>query len=226
MIKGWSSESAPATEWMAVTSSASDSVSGGSSPGRRCASIVLPIPGGNLVNNYLAVMLRNWARAGRLNRFSRVILAPRAHTPGRININTVVTANPTADRDDRVGLEHEDVNVLMGKEAPGHIFSIYHGGPGDGVGVDPVCAGVAACESDGLVDVDHLEVSAGVCPLSYLDAIAVGGSVHRCLDGRVAGASFAAITTRGHVKHTGVSLHRIGRSRHDEKNCHHKDQPA
>ena len=42
-------------------------------------------------NNYLAVMLRNWADAGSVNMFSRVILAPRDRTPGRININTVQT---------------------------------------------------------------------------------------------------------------------------------------
>ena len=42
-------------------------------------------------NNYLAVMLRNWSDAGSINMFSRVILAPRDKTPGRININTVQT---------------------------------------------------------------------------------------------------------------------------------------
>ncbi len=42
-------------------------------------------------NNYLAVMLRNWSDAGNVNMFSRVILAPRDRTPGRININTVQT---------------------------------------------------------------------------------------------------------------------------------------
>ena len=38
--------SRPATEWMRVTSSASARVSGGRIPGRRRASIVLPVPGG------------------------------------------------------------------------------------------------------------------------------------------------------------------------------------
>lgn len=42
-------------------------------------------------NNYLGLFLRNWGRAGELNRFSRVILAAPRHTPGRININTVET---------------------------------------------------------------------------------------------------------------------------------------
>ena len=39
-------------------------------------------------NNYLALFLRNWAKGGTLNRFSRVILAPRHREPGRINLNT------------------------------------------------------------------------------------------------------------------------------------------
>ena len=42
-------------------------------------------------NNFLAVLLRNRAGVGRVNRFSRVILAPRNKTRGRINVNTVVT---------------------------------------------------------------------------------------------------------------------------------------
>lgn len=46
VISGRALVSSPATEWIAVTSSASDSVSGGRIPGRRCASIVFPIPGG------------------------------------------------------------------------------------------------------------------------------------------------------------------------------------
>jgi len=43
-------------------------------------------------NNYLALFLRNWARPGMLNRFSRVVLAPRARSHGRININTAQMA--------------------------------------------------------------------------------------------------------------------------------------
>ncbi len=39
-------------------------------------------------NNYLALFIRNWAPPGMLNRFSRVVLAPRARSHGRININT------------------------------------------------------------------------------------------------------------------------------------------
>ena len=42
-------------------------------------------------NNFLAVLLRNRAGQGRVNQFSRVILAPRNKTRGRINVNTVVT---------------------------------------------------------------------------------------------------------------------------------------
>ena len=43
---GWPGGSSPATEWIRVTSSACSSVSGGRRPGRRRASIVLPVPGG------------------------------------------------------------------------------------------------------------------------------------------------------------------------------------
>jgi len=42
-------------------------------------------------NNYLALLLRNWAQGGRLNRFSRVILTSSRRTPGKININTATT---------------------------------------------------------------------------------------------------------------------------------------
>ncbi len=42
-------------------------------------------------NNFLAVSLRNRSAAGFVARFSRVILAARNKTPGRININTVET---------------------------------------------------------------------------------------------------------------------------------------
>ncbi|HIA48342.1 MAG TPA: lamin tail domain-containing protein [Candidatus Hydrogenedentes bacterium] len=42
-------------------------------------------------NNYLAVFIRNRADSTVLNRFTRVILAPRAKTPGRLNINTLET---------------------------------------------------------------------------------------------------------------------------------------
>ncbi|HOJ34862.1 MAG TPA: hypothetical protein PKY35_13105 [Candidatus Hydrogenedentes bacterium] len=48
-------------------------------------------------NNYLAVFLRNWAKGGALNRFSRVILTGVERTPGKININTVDTRNEGGD---------------------------------------------------------------------------------------------------------------------------------
>jgi hypothetical protein len=51
VISGVSGDSVPATEWIAVTSSASLSDSGGSSPGSRWASIVFPIPGGLICTN-------------------------------------------------------------------------------------------------------------------------------------------------------------------------------
>ena len=46
VISGVLPDSRPATEWIAVTSSASLSLSGGNKPGSRCASIVFPTPGG------------------------------------------------------------------------------------------------------------------------------------------------------------------------------------
>ena len=49
VISGVLPDRRPATEWIAVTSSDSPSDSGGSSPGRRCASIVLPTPGGPVI---------------------------------------------------------------------------------------------------------------------------------------------------------------------------------
>jgi hypothetical protein len=42
-------------------------------------------------NNFLAVFVRNWARAGKPNRILGVVLAPRDRSAGRINVNTVET---------------------------------------------------------------------------------------------------------------------------------------
>ena len=42
-------------------------------------------------NNFLALFVRNRADSSVLNRISRVVLTPRAKTPGRMNINTVET---------------------------------------------------------------------------------------------------------------------------------------
>lgn len=42
-------------------------------------------------NNYLGLLLRNWAQGGRLNRFSRVILTSSRRTSGKLNINTATT---------------------------------------------------------------------------------------------------------------------------------------
>lgn len=42
-------------------------------------------------NNFLALFIRNRADSSVLNRISRVVLTPRAKTPGRMNINTVET---------------------------------------------------------------------------------------------------------------------------------------
>jgi hypothetical protein len=50
VTSGASGGSVPAIEWIAVTSSAACSSSGGSRPGRRSASMVLPAPGGPVRN--------------------------------------------------------------------------------------------------------------------------------------------------------------------------------
>ena len=52
VTSGASGGRVPATEWIAVTSSAACSSSGGSSPGSRSASIVLPAPGGPVRNRW------------------------------------------------------------------------------------------------------------------------------------------------------------------------------
>jgi hypothetical protein len=44
-------------------------------------------------NNYLGLRVRNWAPQGTMNRISRIVLAPRERTPGRLNINTVATSD-------------------------------------------------------------------------------------------------------------------------------------
>jgi hypothetical protein len=67
-------------------------------------------------HNYLALYLRNWTVAGRLNRFLGLILTPRDRTSGRININTVETR---AFRDDRNGPTRL-FNALIG--VPGVLF--------------------------------------------------------------------------------------------------------
>ncbi len=42
-------------------------------------------------HNYLAVMVRNWSTPGQVLRFSGLVLTPNKRTPGRININTMLT---------------------------------------------------------------------------------------------------------------------------------------
>lgn len=64
-------------------------------------------------NNYLALLLRNWAKNGETNRFSRVILAPHNKTPGRININTVETRRIKNDQPDR-NVPENFFNALQG----------------------------------------------------------------------------------------------------------------
>lgn len=54
-------------------------------------------------NNYLALRLRNWAAPGRLNRFSRVVLAPTNRVRGRVNLNTVATVRDPNTLSNRPG---------------------------------------------------------------------------------------------------------------------------
>jgi hypothetical protein len=51
-------------------------------------------------NTYLAMFIRNWAPPGRLNRFSRVVLAPHNRNQGRINVNTATTRAINVDTPD------------------------------------------------------------------------------------------------------------------------------
>ncbi|MBI4557329.1 MAG: hypothetical protein HY706_07080 [Candidatus Hydrogenedentes bacterium] len=67
-------------------------------------------------NNYLALFLRNWARTSVLNRCSRVVLAPRSRTAGRININTAVTRRVAGTNSDEI------FNPLLG--IPGVLFGL------------------------------------------------------------------------------------------------------
>jgi len=70
-------------------------------------------------NNYLGVFLRNWAKGGLLNRFSRVILTGVERTPGRVNINTVdsrIEPTPTNP-------SPPEANVLSG--VPGILASTF-----------------------------------------------------------------------------------------------------
>lgn len=82
-------------------------------------------------NNYLAVFLRNWGQGDTLNRFSRVILAGRARTPGRMNINTVENIPVRTDAD-------YQFNPLQG--IPGVLAAFSDGSfdfPSDTFGIGP-----------------------------------------------------------------------------------------
>ena len=65
-------------------------------------------------NNYLAVAIRNWAPEGWLNRFAGVVLAPPDRTPGRLDVNTVVTRAYPEDDSATPQIEHRGFNALMG----------------------------------------------------------------------------------------------------------------
>ena len=49
-------------------------------------------------NNFLAIFIRNRSDRDIMTRVSRVVLAPRKKTPGRLNINTVATVNVNFDQ--------------------------------------------------------------------------------------------------------------------------------
>lgn len=83
-------------------------------------------------NGYLALFLRNWAASGKLNRFSRVVLAPRARSHGRININTAqMTIANGNGYNPLMGIP----GVLAGYDAVNGVFSFLadtaNYGPGD-----------------------------------------------------------------------------------------------
>lgn len=83
-------------------------------------------------NNYLALFLRNWSKPGVLNRFARVILAPRARSHGRININTAqMSPGPSAAFNPLMGIP----GVLAGYDpatfALGFLADTNNYGPGD-----------------------------------------------------------------------------------------------
>jgi hypothetical protein len=64
-------------------------------------------------NNYLAMLLTNWADDdGTINAFSRVVLAPRPRTYGKINLNTVLTKE--VPRNTTPGGNHQWFSALMG----------------------------------------------------------------------------------------------------------------
>ncbi|MEK7794366.1 MAG: hypothetical protein AAB353_07540, partial [Candidatus Hydrogenedentota bacterium] len=60
--------------------------------------------------NQLVVGLRNRGVSGALNRFSRVILAPRQKTRGRININTAETKPIPSDQDQYASIPNDLVD--------------------------------------------------------------------------------------------------------------------
>lgn len=65
-------------------------------------------------NNYLAVLLRNWATRGTFSTFSRVVLAPHHRSTGRLNLNTVATRPVDANGDGILDAADVSFNPLIG----------------------------------------------------------------------------------------------------------------
>lgn len=76
-----------------------------------------------VVNNYLALFIRNWGRPKELNRFSRVILASPQRSGGRININTAETAIAATTGSDTT-------ITTYGRVTGGKVFNPLTGMPG------------------------------------------------------------------------------------------------
>ena len=92
-------------------------------------------------NGYLALFLRNWAASGKLNRFSRVVLAPRARSHGRININTA-QMSPYEYTDPPVAEKYSPLmgipGVLANYDPDAFAFDYNDTDPGYGPGSDIV----------------------------------------------------------------------------------------
>ncbi len=73
---------------------------------------IIPFGTVKVENNYLALRLRNKATPGRLNRFTKVVLAPKHRSRGLININTAQSARRSTRGDSAVGIVLH--NPLMG----------------------------------------------------------------------------------------------------------------
>ncbi len=109
-------------------------------------------------NNFLAVSLRNRSAAGTIARFSRVILAARNKTPGRININTVESRRITLA---------DPLDPTESDSDPNNFYNPLHGLPGvlarvlDDNGIGNIVADRAVVNpADGFATTLHAQVLA------------------------------------------------------------------